>query len=399
MNETKITGVDAIAILVKWRKFFVTNFLLFSVVAAIISLVLPKWYTSTATLMPPEQQSMTGLDLGALLGDLPFNIPSLPGMAGPSDLYVAILKSRNVREAVINDLDLKRIFEQSTMEDALRKLDGVTRIDKTEENIIVVRCTARSRKLAADMARAFVQHLDRVNKSTRSTSARYTREFIEKRLTESESDLKNAAEAMRDFQRSNKVIALEEQTKAAITSAAQLEAEVALSEINYNIARRNMDASHPELQNLAIKINELKRQLEKIETGARLDTTSFLVPFEKIPDFGLKYAFLLKDVEVQKAIYKLLMQQYEQAKIQEAKDTPTIQILDQPVEPEKRSKPKRAIIVIASALMSVFVSFFIIFVLEYLQQIRRTDPVSHEKLEQAWSTIKQDLPFFRKKSR
>ena len=333
----------------------------------------------------------TGLDFMSLLSDLPVSLPSLPGMSGPSDVYVAILKSRNVRKAVIDDLDLRKVYKTSTYEDALQTLDGLTKIDKTEENIIVISTTARNRKLAAEMARAYVRHLDRVNRTTRITSAKYTRKFIEKRLEEAEADLQNAAEALKNFQETHKVISIEEQTKAAIETEAQLEAQIALTEIAYNMAKQTMDTTHPEVKRLGLKLDEMKKQVAKLVTGAGLDSTSYFVPLDKLPDLGLQYAFLLRDLEVQKAIYKLLVQQYEQAKIQEAKDTPTIQILDKPEEPEKRSKPKRALIVISAAILSVFISIFIIFIAEYLRRLQQNDPSTYQKFMASLYTLKRDL--------
>jgi tyrosine-protein kinase Etk/Wzc len=391
MEKNNITLVDALAIIVKWRKLIVLNFIIFSFVAAAISLILPKWYSSTAVLLPPDQADSEGLGMLSLLESLPSSISNLPGMATPSDLYIAILKSRNVREMVIKDLDLQNHYNVSTMEDALQDLDGFTKLDKTEEDLIVIKTTARTPGLAQKMAEAYLQHLDRVNRTKRFTSARYAREFIEKRLARADSALKQSAIALRDFQKNHKVISVEEQTKATITMMANLEAEAALAEVEYNLARKEMDNRHPEVQELAAKVEEYKKQAAKIESGAKLDTASYIMPLSRMPDVGLQYMLLLRDVEVQKAIYKLLIQEYEQAKIKEAKDTPTIQVLDKPVQPEKRSKPKRGLIVISSAILSFFVSFFMLFLFEWTERIRQSDPAAFRQLQNAIALLKGDL--------
>ncbi|HPI74901.1 MAG TPA: Wzz/FepE/Etk N-terminal domain-containing protein, partial [bacterium] len=240
MEKNKFNVLDGFTLLVKWRKLFVYNFLIFSIVAAIVSLLLPKWYTASCTLLPPDQSESSGLDILSLLGDLPKGLSGLPGMATPSDIYVAILKSRNVRDSVIQDLDLHKVFKTDNHDDCLAMLDDVTKLDKSEEDMILIKTTARSKKLAVQLAESFVHHLDRVNKTKRFTSARYTREFIEKRLADNEADLRRTAEALRDFQRKHRVISIEEQTKAAITAMAELEAQIALSEVSYNMARRQM---------------------------------------------------------------------------------------------------------------------------------------------------------------
>jgi tyrosine-protein kinase Etk/Wzc len=396
---SKINAIQGFSLLVKWRKLIIFNFLIFSFITAAISLILPKWYTASCTLMPPDQQDSGGFDILSLLGDLPKGLSGLPGMATASDIYVAILKSRNVREGVIQDLDLMKVYEVDNMDDCLAMLDDATKLDKSEEDMIIIKTTCRTKKMAVQMAESYVQHLDRVNKAKRHTSARYTREFIEKRLAENEAELHRTAELLRDFQQKHRVISIEEQTKAAITAMAELEAQIALSEVNLNMARSQMEPSHPEVMQLALKRNELKKQAAKIESGARLDSTSYVVPFDKLPDYGLQYAFLVRDVEVQKAIYKLLAQQFEQARIKEAKDTPTIQILDKPVEPDKRSKPKRGILVIAAALLSVFVSLFIMFMAEYVERLQSADPSGYAQLSSAIHVLKNDCRgmFARKK--
>lgn len=397
MKKNNISIVEIFSILVKWRKIIVINFLLFSIVSAGISLLLPKWYTSTCTLLPPEQQSMGGLDLMSMLGDMPISLPSFPGLTGPSDVYIAILRSRNVREKIVTDLGLQELYGTTTMIDALAILDGLTKIDKSEENIISISTTAKTKSLAVAMAKLYVENLDRVNLTTKITSAKYARVFIEKRLKKVNLDLEQAAVNLRDFQKKHNFISVEEQTKAAIEAAAKIEAEIALVEIENNIARSSMASSHPLVKTLDLRLKELKKQVAKIETGKNLDENSYVIPFEKLPDLGMQYSFLLRDVEVQKAIYKLMVQQHEQAKIQEAKDTPTVQILDHPIEPEKRSKPKRTVIVIISAILSIFVSFFVIFFIEYLKYLRDNDPLVYKQLKLSFDTLLGDLRLFRKK--
>ena len=138
MEKSNISTIDAFSILIKWRKFIIANFLIFTFVATAVSLMIPKQYTCVSSLFPPEQQGAGGLDLMSFLGELPVTLPNLPGMTGPSDLYVAILHSRNVREAVAADNDLQRIYKKKTIQETLKALDKNTYIDQTEEDIIII---------------------------------------------------------------------------------------------------------------------------------------------------------------------------------------------------------------------------------------------------------------------
>jgi len=391
MEKGEISFAEAVSILVKWRKFIVINFLAFCIIAAVISLLLPPWYTAQTTLLPPEGQTATGSGLMSLMEGLPISMPALPGMVGPSDIYIAILRSRNVREGVIKKLNLMQVYKAETMEMACEILANRTKIDKTEENIIVIKVTDRSRQRAAAIARAYVEELDRVNKNLRTSTARYTREFIEKRLKETEERLIKAAEALKEFQEKYKTVSIEDQTRAAIEAAAQVRAEIMLQEVKYNVLRRNLDESHSEVKKVKYNLMELQKQLEKIETGVNLNDGEYLIPFSEIPDLKLRLTFLTRDLEVQKALYKLLTEQYEQAKIQEAKDTPTIQVLDKAVPPQKRSKPKRRIIVMIAAILSLFVSGFVIFSSEYYQNLKTKNSQEYTALEKALLTLKGDV--------
>ena len=390
-----ITFVDVVHILSKWRKFIFYNFIIFSIVAAAISFVLPKWYTSTAVLLPPEEKSSLGAGFLSMLTELPANLPSLSGMVTTTDVYLAILRSRNVNESVIDKLDLKKRFKVSTMADALQTLKNRTFFDKTEEDLLVIKATDKSPQMAQKMAETFVKELDRVNHEKRVTTAHYSRVFLEERLKEVDKDLKKAAMRLRDFQQKNRAISIEEQTKAEIDMAANLQAEIAMQEIKLNVLLKILEPSHPDVVQARNRLNELKKQLRKIEVGFSLSKDSYVIPFNKIPDLSMQYLFLLKDVEVQKAVFKVLTQQYEQAKIEEKSNTPTLQILDAPRVPEKKSKPQRRLIVILAALLSFLVSGFYIYFKEYEDHLKRENPQSLDKLQKALFYFRP-LQFFKR---
>ncbi|RMD92688.1 MAG: hypothetical protein D6813_05515 [Calditrichaeota bacterium] len=391
----EVTLIGFLAAVLKWRRMIIRNFIIFSVIGLAIALLLPHWYTSTATLFPPENQTGTGLGLLSLVSEIPFNLGNAFGLTTtPSDLYMGILRSRNVRVQVIKKLDLLTVWEEDSMEDALRRLDGQIEIDRSEEGLITISATARTRERAQKMCEALIQELDRVNRNARYTTARHTREFIEKRLKESNRDLHKAAEALRDFQKKHGVISLEDQTKAAIEAAAQLRAQMALKEVEYDVLKKQLSPSHEKVKLVQANIEALQQQLDKIEHGLNLANDDMIIPFSKLPDVGLRYVFLLKDLEVQKAIYELLAKQYEQARIQEMRDTPTVEVLDAPALPERKSKPKRAYIVIAAWMLSFFVSGFVIVLNGYLDRVRQNNPEDYERFTNIYTQFRKDLRRF-----
>jgi len=302
MRKEEIQFVESLMILIKWRRLIIINFFLFCIVTAIISLLLKPWYTSMTTLLPPEEEGLGAFSLLSLAENLPFNVPTLPGMTGPSDLYIAILRSRNVKEGVIKKLDLMRVYKAPDLEETVRKLTNRTKLDKSEEGIIIIKATDHFRERAAAIANTYVDEVERVNKDIRISRAKSTREFIAVRVNETENLLLNAAETLKDFQEQYKAIALEQQTRVAIETAASLRAQIISQQIQYNLLRQNFDETHGEVRKTESHLIELRRELGKIENGGGVPTDEYLIPFSEIPDLSLKLAFLTKDYEVQKIL-------------------------------------------------------------------------------------------------
>ena len=391
-ESQEISFASFFATLVKWRKLILRNFVILTAVSLIIALLLPKWYTSSATLLPPETESGSSLSAFSLMADLPFNLKGLiGGGTNPSELYLGILRSRNLREAIIKKLDLAKLWESEFMIDALRTLDDLTELDQTEEGLIVVATTAQTQELAQKLALAYIEELDRVNRNIRFSTAQQTRAFIEKRLTQAEQDMQRTVGALRDFQKKHGVVSLEEQTRASIRAAAELRAEMVVKEVEYNVLRQQFAESHEQIRLLKSNLEALRQQLQRVEGGANGGTDEVLIPFSNLPDLGMQYVFLLRDTEVQRAIYKLLAQQYEEARIREMRDTPTVQLLDAPALPERKSKPKRLYYVLAGMILSFLLSGFIIFFNNYLDRLRINEPENYQRLLGAYESLRADL--------
>jgi len=374
-------------------------------VAAVISLFLPKWFTAESSLLPPSENT-TGLNFLSGITEVPFNftIPGLQGVIMPSLVYTEILRSRTVTESVINKLKLMDYFKTNSMEEAVKALNDLVNIDISEANVITVKVTTKNPELSARIANSLLEELDRVNKEKRITSARFAREFIEKRVKETEKDLEKAANRLKEFQKKYKAISVDDQIKAEIETIATLKSEIALKEVEYNLRLHTLKKDHPQIVKLQKNIEELKKQVSKIEKGINLDRDSYTIPFSEVPDLSYKMGFLMKDKEVLTAVYKMLVQQLEQAKIQEKKDTPTVQVLDYARIPEKKSRPKRSLIVIIAGIISLIVSSFYIIFNEYILYIREYNKEKYEKICYAGGILKNDLykitriPFLKKKN-
>lgn len=409
MEERKSSSlVDYLTVIIKWRRFIIKTFLITAIAALIISLIIPYKYTATATILPPnpQQEAMFGLmgfNITSNIGGMSGLTGMLPGATSISDLFAAILQSGTIRGKLIQKYDLKKVFKTKTMYDANKMLEGITKIGVTPEGIVSVSVTWYDKKLAADIANSYVEELDRFNTETTMTTGKKYRIFMEQRLEETTDDLAGAEQALRSFQEKHRTVALEEEIISAIETIAALKSQIILLEVKKGALSSSSQFNNPYLYDINRELRELKKQLHKIEFGAQ-DTTKktfgagFAVPFAKLPEVALEYARLVRDVEVQAAIYELLTQQYEQAKIMEMKDTPTVQILDKATPPERKTSPKRAQIVILATFFSLILGVITSFFLESFEQLKKR-PDEYTKWIDIYNKLKKDLTSLKTKLR
>mgnify|MGYP003519442664 FL=1 len=317
---------------------------------AVSALLLPKAYESTATLLP-QLDSKEGGSLAALLAttgaggmaqNLGMGLPSMP--ATPTDVFVAILKSRVMADEAIAKFGLMAVYHERTMHDTRVELAERVRVTVSKEKVIKVTVEDADPQRAADIAAFFVSSLDRLNRTLNVSKASYNRAFIERRLAETQTGLVKTEEALRDFQRNNKAVAVEAQSKAMIEAAAMIQGQITGYEVQLQVMSAYLSPDNPDLSRVRSSIEELKKQLALLEFGKGAKGAS---PGDRlhpamvaVPDLALQYGRLFRELKVQETLYALLTSQYEQAKITEARDTPTVQVLDPPIPADKQIKPR-----------------------------------------------------------
>ncbi|MGH7250547.1 MAG: GumC family protein, partial [Nitrospiraceae bacterium] len=351
--------------------------------AMVVSLLLPKIYESTATLLP-SLESKEGGGLGALLAasgaggaaqSLGISMPGAP--ATPTDLFVAMLKSRIMADEVIKRFNLKELFEAKTMQDARKALEGNTKISISKEKVIKITVEEKDPQRAADIANYYVSNLDRLNRTLTVSKAGQNRAFIEKRLAETRVDLVKAEEDLKEFQTHNKTVAVEAQSKAMIEAAAMIQGQIMAQEVQLQVMSSYLSTDNPELSRVRSGIEELKKQLILLESGrggkGMLPGDRLHPAMITVPGLALDFGRLMRELKVQETLYTLLTSQYEQAKIQEARDTPTVQVLDPAIPAEKKSKPSIRLNMMIAGVLALFVGIFLAFFLEYLERIKAQD--------------------------
>ncbi|MGH8072059.1 MAG: GumC family protein [Candidatus Entotheonellia bacterium] len=351
------------------------------------SLWLPKIYESTVTILTPDERSGRSLGLATALAASGI-VQSIPGLSIPSmtpqrDVFVSILKSRTMAQDVVAHFHLQQRYEVTFLSDAIRRLSGATTVALSKDGVISVKLEETDPQLAADIANFYVANLDQMLTRFATTEASKQRVFIADRLTETVRELRRDEEALRQFQETNKVIALQEQARGAVETAAQLKGEIMASEVQLEVMRKFATDANSDVVKLKERIQEMKRHLAQMQYGKGwvLPAESrnpgeprheIHIPFAQVPELGLELARLMRDVKVQETVYTLLTQQLEQAKIAEARDMPTVQPLDTAVPADRKSKPKIKLNMAIAGITSLLVGVLLAFFLEYLASVKQS---------------------------
>lgn len=380
-EEDEISLLDLLIVLAKHKRLVAGLPVAAGIVAAIVALLMPNVYTATARILPPQQGQSSAAAMLGQLGGLAGIAGGALGIKSPADLYIGMLKSRTVADSLIARFDLKKIYDQETMQATRKALESKFAVTAGKDGIIAIEVDDLDPKRAAAMAGGFIEELTKLTQTLAITEASQRRLFFEKQLKQAKQELADAEIGLKQTQETTGLIKLDDQGRAIIEAVAQLKAQVAAKEVQIGAMRTFAAAQNPDLVRAQQELAGLKGQLAKSERNNQaLERGNILVPTGKIPEAGLEYLRKLRDVKYYETIFELLAKQYEIAKIDEARDTSIVQVLDPAIEPEKKSKPKRTLIVLLSALAAGFIAVIWAFVKEAGERARQ-NPQQAERLD------------------
>ena len=364
--EDEINVLDLLIVLAKHKKLILGLPFAAAVLAAGITLLMHNIYTATTRILPPQQQQSTAAAMLGQLGALAGAAGSSLGIKNPNDLYVGMLKSRTVADALISRFKLKELYEQDTLVETYKALDKVSDITAGKDGIISIAVDDEDPKRAADMANAYVEELYKLTQTLAVTEASQRRLFFEKQLKLAKDDLASAEVAFKQTQEKTGVLQLDAQGQAMIEAVGALRAQIAAKEVEIGALRIFATEQNPDYLRIKQELTGLHAQLAKYETGGEAD----LVPVGKLPEAGLETVRKMRDVKYYETLYELLAKQYEMARVDEAQDSSIIQVLDKAVPPDRKSKPKRSLIVILTALTVGFLTMLVAFVRESMDKAK-----------------------------
>ena len=375
----------------------------YSCVAGILlAFLIPVRYQSVTRLMPPDGQSTSGLGmlaalagrngavgLGGLAGDL-------LGVKGSGALFIGVLNSETVQDRLIDEFDLKKVYRESKIEDARKSLSERTDISEDRKSgIISIGVTDHDATRAAGMARAYVAELDRLVAQVSTSSARRERIFLEGRLEKVQGDLNTAAKNFSDFASKNTAIDIPAQGKAMVEAAATLQGQLIVAQAELSGLQQVYTGNNVRVRAAEARVAELQKKLNEIggagTPGNSSQENSLYPSIRKLPILGVKYADLYRQTKIQETVFDLLTQQYELAKVQEAKEIPTVKVLDPAIVPTKKSFPPRMVIVVMGTMLGIALAMTWVFGKTNWDSVEATDPRKVFALE-VFTTMRAGLP-------
>ena len=375
------TIMDFIAVVTRYRKFISRFIVICTLGTMLVTIVLPKWYKSVASVFPAEKADLFGgLEGIASLAKSFSPSKALSSLSGNSetDRYIAILKSNTVLMAVIQKFNLVQVYDITDypIEKSIKELLSNVDFKVEDEGYITIAVYDKNPQRAADMANFFIEMLNKTNTELQGQNARGNRLFIEERYKKNLVDLSNAEDSLKAFQKKYGVVALPEQTEASVKALAEISGQLALKEVQASVLRRTQSADNPTVVATQIEIDELRNKLSQMNrgTGMQQSEMKVFVPFSKMPDLGGEYVRWYRDVEIQYKILQFITPLFEQAKVEEQRQTPSVIVLDKAIPAERKAKPKVSLYTLIALVVSSLIATVVVFSLEGFRRMKDSDP-------------------------
>jgi len=361
LEDSRERQVELLRLLWGRRGLFLRTATIGLVISTLIAFLIPKSYISTTRLMPPDTQSTTGVAMMAAFaakggGGLGSVASDLFGLKSTGALFIGILRSQTSQDRLIHQFDLRKVYGTRLVIDARTKLNENTSISEDRKSgIITISVTDCNPQRAAALANAYVDELNSLVVDLSTSSAHRERVFLEERLKVVKQDLDDASNQLAQFSSNNNTLDIQQEGKAMLDAAANLANQLVAAQSQLEGLRQIYTDNNPRVRSLSAHVAELRRELGKLsgvnnKPGGSADPppgSSGGMPYPSIrnlPLLGVKYADYYRHTKIQETVYELLTEQYELAKVEEAKETPSVKLLDPARIPEKKSSPPRLLI-------------------------------------------------------
>ncbi|MAD51696.1 MAG: Wzz/FepE/Etk N-terminal domain-containing protein [Candidatus Marinimicrobia bacterium] len=388
-------------ILWKEKKFVAKNIAIVAITSIIIAFVLPKWYSSEATIL---SSGAGNFNILSSISPIPIADFGLSSISEDINTFIAILNSRSIKEYMVRKFDLINRYDEKDLEYAMIAFEDKMELEITEEGTLKISVIDKNPELAKTMVEELLTKLDSVNQKLSMDKGRYNREFLEQRLNQTKIDLANAEVRLKEFQEETGIIDILTQIEAQYESYSQLYSQEmqaytelfslkAQTEVQLNVSKATLSPDNPTVKRFEVMLFEQEKQLDQVTSKLdkqlqevilgldeneqknlsknKLSKIPKMIEFKSFPELAMENARLLREVTIQNTLLELLLPQFETARLEESKNIPTLQVIDEPKVAINKVKPIRSLIVIASVIMGFLLSVVYIYIDYYSTDFRK----------------------------
>lgn len=360
-DNREIGIIELLIVLAKHKKIVIRLPLFAAVVSLAISMILPVTYKASTKLLPPQQAQSSATALLSQLGGLAGAAAGAAGIKNPNDVYVGMLKSRTLADKLIAKYELKKVYNVDSQELARSILEANTNIAVGKDGLITIDVEDRNQTLVAKLANSYVNELVQMTTVLAVTEASQRRVFYEGQLEAAKNNLAKAEVSLKGTLDTHGVISVDSESRAIVETMARLRAQASAKEIELNSMRAFVTPNNPEYKRTEEALSSLRNELSKLENGRNAGQNEAAPPAK---NGGFENIQLLRDMKYYQMLYELLAKQYEAARLDEAKNPSIIQVLDPAIDPERKFKPHRSMIVVLSTLGALVLAILWAFVSE-----------------------------------
>lgn len=380
------------------RRWFIARTVFFStILVAGYSLIMPKTFSSKAVLVPTKDESSLNV-LDAVSG-------SLLGMGlgrGTTEILLlkALLESRTLRQNIVRQFNLQEVYQASNLDEAVLTLADRITVTLTADNTLEVAFGHPTgyfsfdegeeliiRNFVRDVAQGIILQLDSLNRRTQGVEARNYREFMEVRRATNEGELAVLEDSLARFQTIHRVAVVDQQIEATYQAAAILESELIKRELDFAITKAKFGPDNPIVESLREGLDAAGEAFERSFGGSGTEKRYMLGYDRDLPDLMKEYMRLVRDIMIQTEIFAFITSKYEESRLREAQDIPTINVLDYPGVPEIRAAPHRSVIIITAGVLMTILAVTLSFVLDAIDRVRLEHPEQFQALRVPKSKI------------
>jgi tyrosine-protein kinase Etk/Wzc len=380
-DNDDISILDLLIVLAEGKRIIFGVTAGFAILAIVISLIMAKSYTATVTLLPPQDSNSMGGALSSQLGGMAALLSGGLGLKNTNDTYVALFKSEPVEDAMVQRYGLMQQYRSKYLSDARKDFETHATVDGSgKDGMIHISIVDKDPARAAELTNGYVDQFRLLSEHLAITEASQRRLFFQRELEKTKEDLANAEESLKQTELKTGVMQVDMQARALTETASNLRAQIAGKKVLIQGMETYATGENSQLVQEESELASLRAQLAKVGGSEDAPGSELIIPKGKVPEAGLEFVRKVRDVKYYETIFDILARQFEAAKLDEAKEGALIQVVAPAIVPDRRSSPKRAIIVIVATFVGLFVGVFCALINGALMHVRK-DPETNFKIE------------------